>query len=128
MALFTDPVVLNDGVDAARSFTKGGPIESPGANISSFWYESAAAVATESRIYVKHMVAKSGQKRHLVQIAQNYNTNADANGNSVSAPIIVSFTIAHHPDAKDSDIELQYTLAKDALAEDILAGLLRGDS
>jgi hypothetical protein len=126
MALFTDPVVLNDGVDAARSFEFGGQISDPIASKASEWIETAADQADESRLVVKHMEAKSGQKRHLLQTAMNYDTDTDADGNVKSAPILVNTTVAHDPRALEADILLQYTLHLDALAESgVLAGLVR---
>jgi hypothetical protein len=127
MALFTDPVVLDDGVDAARSFEFGGQIKDTVAQKASEWIETAADSQSESKMLVKHMEAKSGQKRHLVQTAMLYDTDTDADGNVKLAPIVVNTTVSHDPRALEADILLQYTLHLDALAESgVLAGLVRG--
>lgn len=126
MALFSDPVVLNDGVDAARSFEFGGQIKDTIAQKASEWIETGADSQAESRIHVKHMEAKSGQKRHLVQTAMLYDTDTDADGNVKLAPIVINTTVSHDPRALEADILLQFTLHLDALAESgVLAGLVR---
>jgi hypothetical protein len=126
MALFTDPVVLDDGVDAARSFEFGGQVKDSIASKASEWIETAADAQSESKIMVKHMEANSGQKRHLVQTAMLYDTDTDADGNVKLAPIIVNTTVSHDPRALEADILLQFTLHLDALSETgVLAGLVR---
>jgi hypothetical protein len=127
MALFSDPVVLDDGVDAARSFEFGGQIKDTVAQKASEWIETAADAQSESKMLVKHMEAKSGQKRHLLQTAQLYDTDTDADGNTKLAPIVINTTVGHDPRALEADIQLQYTMHLDALAESgVLAGLVRG--
>jgi hypothetical protein len=126
MALFTDPVVLDDGVDAARSFEFGGQVKDAVASKASEWIETAADAQSESKIMIKHMEANSGQKRHLVQTAELYDTDTDADGNTKLAPIILNTTVSHDPRALEADIQLQYTLHLDALSQTgVLAGLIR---
>lgn len=126
MGLFSDPVVLNDGVDAARSFEFGGQVKDSIAQKASEWIETAADSHAASKISIKHMEAKSGQKRHLIQTSMLYDTDVDADGNTKLAPIVVNTTVSHDPRALEADILLQYTLHLDALAETgVLAGLVR---
>lgn len=127
MGLFSDPVVLNDGVDANRSFEFGGQIADTIAQKASEWIETAADSHAASKILVKHMAAKSGQKRHLIQTAILRDTDVDADGNTKLAPIVVNTTVSHDPRALEADILKQYIMHLDALAETgVLAGLVRG--
>lgn len=98
MPLFTNPVTINDGT--ARSFEFIGSIPDNGSDLAATYVETAAAVADNSRINVKH-TRKSTKCRSLVQCTLNKATS----GGSV-APIVANLTISYHPNHAQADVEM----------------------
>jgi len=112
MGLFTDPVVLNDGVDPARSFSFRAQLSETGSVVGEY-IEPAATAAEDSTLTVKHTTSKDGTKRHLLQRS---NSMLLPDGVTLS-PIVVNFTLSHHPEMVLANVEKQVLLLIDALGE-----------
>lgn len=113
MALFTDPITLNDGttdhIMTKRNDITGLKVGSYG----SLWIESAAAQSVASNIIVKHDESSSAVRRRLLQ----YKYNALILDAVTYKPITVNFSVAHHPEHTDAQLTVAVGIIRDALAE-----------
>lgn len=123
MPLFTDPVIINDGV-AERTFTFRAQVDSPKKTAAGEWVEPSAPLAEDSKLIVKHDSSNSVMRRRLLQ---RMSKAAIADG--ALKPITINITITHHCEHTKADIAKQFALTKDATNEaafldNFLMGLL----
>lgn len=123
MGLFTDPMTLVDNGSSNRTFSWRAQLYEPGATVGEY-IETAATVASNSKLVVKHSTTSKGIKRHLVQRTMTFDITADpSDGNE---PIVCNFTISHHPAATWSQISDQVVILIDALGEsDFVSNIIR---
>lgn len=107
MGLFSDPLVLVDAQSNNRSFTFRAQLNEPGSTVGEY-IETAAAIASASKLVVKHSATKAGVKRHLLQRAEVFDLTDDPTDGS--APIVVNVTISHNQLAAHNDVQDQVTL------------------
>lgn len=123
MPLFSDPVILNDGV-ADRTFTFRAQIDSPKKTASGEWVEPSAPLAQDSKLVIKHDSSNSVMRRRLLQCISKA-----AVVDGAFKPITINITITHHCEHTKADIAKQFALIKDATNEatfldNFLMGLL----
>jgi len=114
MGLFTDPLVLVDEDTNNRTFNFRAQLSEPNAIVGEY-IEPAAAIASTSKLVVKHTTSAGGLKRHLLQRVETFDKTADPTDGS--AAIVVNLTISHDPLATNAQIQNQLTLMIDALSE-----------
>lgn len=120
MALFTSPLVLNDGV-ASRTFSFRSQQPDKKSVIGDY-IEDAAAIADESLIVVKHDSSGS-VPRHLLQRSTSVIPASASDG--VRKRITINLTVTAHPDFTAAEVAKEYAIMLDACAESgVLSGLL----
>lgn len=122
MGLFTNPVVLNDGVgDRTFSFRAQQPDSK---SLVGDYIEDAAAISAESLLVVKHDL-KSTAPRHLVQTTILAVPAAGEAG--VYERITINSTVTAHKLFTVAEITPQFVLHQDALGEaSFIANFLAG--
>lgn len=120
MGLFTNPLVINDGVgDRTFSFRAQQPDKN---SIVGDYIEDAAALAAESLLVVKHD-PRPAAPRHLFQTSI---FKAPAAGDGTLKRITVNTTITADPLFTVAEVTPQFVLHKDALSEaDFVASMLQ---
>lgn len=112
MSLFTDPVTLtentNDHIFSKRNDITGLKAGSYGSK----WIESASAQAVDTHMNVKHDESSSTVRRRLLQVKSNA-TIADG---TTYKPITGNFSLAHHPEHTDAQLQVVIDLVEAALA------------
>lgn len=123
MGLFTSPMTLVDASTTNRTFEFRAQINEPGAEVGEY-IEPLAAVASDSKLVVKHSTAKTGKRRHLLQRSEIFDLTADPTDGNDS--VVVNLTISHNPLATETQVKNQLTLIIDAVAEtNFLTKLMR---
>lgn len=118
MALFTSPLVLNDGTENRTfSFRSQKPDKKA---IVGDYIEDAAAIAAESLLVVKHDLSGS-VPRHLLQSTELAVPASATDG--VRKKITVNITVTAHPDFTPAEVGKRFSLLTDAIAE---TGFLTG--
>lgn len=120
MALFTSPVVLNDGTNSRSfSFRSQQPDKK---SVVGDYIEDAAAIAAESLIVIKHDTSGS-VPRHLLQRSTSVVPTGSSDG--VRKRITINLTVTASPDFTSAEVEKEFNLLVDACGETgLLAGLL----
>lgn len=112
MGLLTNPVVLNDGV-SGRSFAFRSQ-EPDSKSVVGVYTETAAALAAESELVVKHD-SKSATPRHLFQ--RSIYLVPAANANSELKRVTMNFTLTCSKEFTIAEITPEFVLFQDGLAE-----------
>lgn len=121
MGLFTNPVVLNDGV-ADKSFSFRAQLPDKKAVVGE-WIEVAAPLADESKIIVKHDASSPTVRRRLLQRTINV-LLADG---VTRKPVTCNLTVTYHPSHNEADVAKSVKITADAIAEvTFIANFLRG--
>lgn len=119
MGLFTNPVVLNNGV--ARSFEFLGQGNENSALVG-IYLETAAALAENSRIFSRYDKNIKSLRRGNLKIVKNYLTSA-----SVYEPVTMNISFIGHPLHAQTDIENHLKLGAAAMAAtDFYAKFVKG--
>lgn len=120
MALFTSPLVLNDGAVARTfSFRSQQPDKK---SVVGDYIEDAAPIAAESLFVVKHDSSGS-VPRHLLQRTERSVPAAATDG--VYRRMTINLTIVADPLFTSAEVLKNFTLMVDAMAEaNVLASLL----
>lgn len=105
----TSPQTLNDGTsDHVYSFTRQEFADSK--SIVGFWGVDASDEDVNEHMTVKHQTAKTGRKRHAVQLVANENVGTaeeeDWQRNEVT------IVVAHHPRATTAELDVLVQQAK----------------
>lgn len=125
MGLFTDPVVLTDGVDATRNFSFRAQISDSKSVVGEWIEDSSAPLAAESKIVVKHDNS-STNPRHLVQRKIN-RSPAALNDASKLEPITINVTVNCSKNFTAAEVQTELNLTIDMCQEaNFLANLLSG--
>ena len=101
MGLFTDPMTLVDEDSANRVFNFRAQLIETNSVVGEY-VEPLAAIASNSKLVVKHTTQASGTKRHLVQRTQTFDLTADPTDGSEA--VIVNLTISHSPLATEAQV------------------------
>lgn len=111
MALFINPVILNDGVaDKTFSFRAQLPDKK---SVVGEWIEPAASLLEDSKIIVKHDTASPTVRRRLLQ-----RSITTLIGDGVTRkPITCNLTVTYHPTHSEADVAKAMKLIADAVAE-----------
>lgn len=109
MALFTNPVTLNNGTDHSFQFRAQLPDKTA---VVGEWVEPAAPIADESKIVVKHNASSPTVRRRLLQRSVKRATTTRG-----LRPITVNLTVAYDVEHTSAQIDAEILLVKDALAE-----------
>jgi hypothetical protein len=118
MSLFTNPVVLNDGV-GDRTFNFRGQ-DTSAREMVGLWVEPAADLAEQSKLVVKHDESSSTLIRRLVQ----FKVHKPLADGVTYKMITVNFTVAYHPEHDEADVLAAIALSGDAQAESGFASSL----
>lgn len=114
MGLFSDPLVLVDAGTNNRTFNfRTQLIESN--TVGAEYTETAAEIASFSKLVVKHTTSSKGLKRHLLQRAETFDLTDDPSDGDEA--VVVNVTISHNPHATEAQIQNQLTLVIDAMLE-----------
>lgn len=113
MSLFTSTLVINDGT-SDRTFTFAGQLLDSASLRAGEYVEGAAEPAVASKLIARHNRARSGQNRHLLQIAVNEEVDSDG---SNYEPIVWNLTCSHGPRTSKAQIIKQFLLMKNAMGE-----------
>lgn len=119
MPLFTNPVTLNNGADHIFIFRSQLYDSSAKKAIIGEWIESAAPLADDSKIVVKHDSSSATVRRRLVQRKVNRATTTRG-----LRPITINVTIAYDVEHTDAHVEAEIALVKDIFAEATFAANL----
>lgn len=109
MALFTNPVTLNNGTDHIFQFRAQLPDKSA---IVGEWVEPASPISEESKIVVKHNSNSPTVRRRLLQRSVKRPTATRG-----LRPITVNLTVAYDVEHTSSQVDAEILLLKDCLAE-----------
>ena len=121
MGLFTNPVVLNDGV-ADKTFSFRAQLPDKKAVVGE-WIETAAPLADESKIIVKHDATSPTVRRRLLQRTANV-LLADG---ITRKPVTCNLTVTYHPSHAEADVAKTVKIIADSVAEaTFVANFLRG--
>lgn len=124
MGLFTNPVVLNDGVDATRNFSYRAQRTDKNAVVADYIEDSSQPLAAASLLTVKHDSRKT--PRHLLQRSINRRPAASAATDPL-LPITVNFTVTASPLFTAAEIQTEVNIAVDAVQEaNFVSNLLSG--
>lgn len=119
MSLFVSPVTLNNGSDHVFAFRAQLPDKK---SVIGEWIESAAPIADESKIIVKHDTSSATVRRRLLQRKVNRSTTTRG-----LRPITINFTIAYDVEHTSTQIEAEVLLVKEALVKaGFVANFLNG--
>lgn len=111
MALFTNPVALNDGV-ADKTFSFRAQLPDKKAVVGE-WIENAAPLADDSKIIVKHDATSPTVRRRLLQRSVNVLL-----GDGVTRkPVTCNLTVTYHPLHAEADVAKALKIIADAVAE-----------
>lgn len=112
MGLFTNPVVLNDGVGSRTfSFRSQRPDEK---SVVGDYVEDAAALAAESLLVIKHD-NKPTAPRHLLQ--RTINIVPAANADSEFKRVTLNFTLTCDKEFTAAEVLPEFVTMVDALGE-----------
>lgn len=121
MGLFGNPVVLNDGV-ADKTFSFRAQLPDKKAVVGE-WIETAAPLADESKIIVKHDASSPTVRRRLLQRTINV-LLADG---VTRKPVTCNLTVTYHPSHAEADVAKTVKIIADSVAEaTFVANFLRG--
>lgn len=121
MGLFGNPVVLNDGV-ADKTFSFRAQLPDKKAVVGE-WIETAAPLADESKIIVKHDTSSPTVRRRLLQRTINV-LLADG---VTRKPVTCNLTVTYHPSHAEADVAKTVKIIADSVAEaTFVANFLRG--
>lgn len=121
MGLFTNPVVLNDGV-ADKTFSFRAQLPDKKAVVGE-WIETAAPLADESKIIVKHDATSPTVRRRLLQRTTNVLLADGITRKSVTC----NLTVTYHPSHAEADVAKTVKIIADSVAEPtFVANFLRG--
>lgn len=121
MGLFTNPVVLNDGV-ADKTFSFRAQLPDKKAVVGE-WIETAASLADESKIIVKHDTSSPTARRRLLQRTINV-LLADG---VTRKPVTCNLTVTYHPSHAEAEVAKTVKIIADSVAEaTFVANFLRG--
>lgn len=121
--IFTSPITLNNGADHIFKFRNQVLDNTAKKAIIGEWIESAAPLADDSKIVVKHDSSSTTVRRRLVQRKVNRATLTRG-----LRPITVNLTVAYDVEHTDAFVEAEIALVKDVLAEaTFAANFLDGD-
>lgn len=121
MALFSDPVVLNDGT-SDRMFSFRAQMPDKKAVIGE-WIEPSALIVDESKIIVKHDASSPNVRRRLLQRS----SSVLLPDNVTRKPVTVNLTVTYHPSCSEDEISKAMKLTASAVAENTFIGnFLRG--
>ena len=111
MALFTNPVALNDGV-ADKTFSFRAQLPDKKAVVGE-WIETAASIAEESKLVVKHDASSPTVRRRLLQRSINV-LLADG---VTRKPVTCNLTVTYHPSHAEADVAKAMKIVADGVAE-----------
>lgn len=123
MGLFTNPVVLNDGVDATRNFSFRAQRSDTKSVVGDYVEDSSASIAAESLLVVKH--DSRNTPRHLLQ--RSTNRKPAAYTDVTLLPITVNFTLTADKGFTAAELQTEVNILIDALQEaNFVSNLLSG--
>lgn len=124
MGLFTNPVVLTDGVDVTRNFSFRAQISDPKSVVGE-WIEDGPSIAEDSKLVVKHD-SRSTTPRHLIQRKTNRHPSANT-GDAILEPITINTTVVCSKAFTVAEVQTELNIHIDALQEaNFLTGFLQG--
>lgn len=122
MGLFTNPVVLNDGVDATRNFSFRSQRNDPKSIVGDYIEDASQPIAANSLLVVKHDTR--AVPRHLLQRIIDRIPAANTLGQRKR--ITVNLTITADPEFTDAEVQTEVNILIDAAQESgFVAGMLQ---
>lgn len=119
MGLFSNPVVLTDGVDVTRNFSFRAQRADTRSIVGDYIEDSSQPIAAESLLVVKHDTRSV--PRHLLQ--RTIKKVPAANTDGVRKQVTVNLTITADPAFTDAEIQTEVNILIDAAQE---AGFVLG--
>jgi len=124
MALFTVPLVINDG-SADRTFNWLRQV--PG-EIGGLYTEPAAAASAASTLKTGHSTQKNGRERHLCQRSEQVALTDPGDNDPALDVIVVNITVSHHPKHASAAVEKEVKLLLAAAGvTGFTAAMMRGE-
>lgn len=124
MGLFTNPVVLTDGVDATRNFYFRAQRADAKSVVGDYIEDSSQPIAAESVLVVKHDVRKV--PRHLLQRTINRRPAAVAATEPLSK-ITMNFTVTADKAFTPAELQTELNILIDAISKEyFLTNMLSG--
>lgn len=126
MGLFTNPVVLTDGVDVTRNFSFRAQRADQKSTVGDYIEDSSQPIAAESLLVVKH--DSKGTPRHLLQRSINRRPAAWA-ATEPLARITANFTLTADKAFTAAELQTEVNILIDAMQEanfvnNFLSGLI----
>lgn len=113
MGLFSNPVVLTDGVDVTRNFSFRAQRADTKSTVGDYIEDASQPIAAESLLVVKHDTRNI--PRHLLQRTIKKVPASEPTG--PRKQVTVNFTITADPAFTDAEIQTEVNILVDAIQE-----------